>query len=168
MKRYLFFFFVLLLASCSLQNIQVYTYQPVIEIKADTTEMLFNVPDLEPDGWWNGDGVCTIEREIEFKETAGLDAYITDINWMIISNANNVVVSKTIKMAEPMTIRSESFTMDLEVILSENDAIELDEADDHQDNVGTGSLIIHATFYDERAETYSSVPLYISIRVLKP
>ncbi len=168
MKRYLFFFFVLLLASCSLQNIPVYDFKPVIEIKADTTEMLFNVPDLEPDGWWNGDGICTIEREIEFKETAGLDAYITDINWMIISNNNNVVVSKAIKMAKPFTIKNETFIMDLDIILSENDAIELDEADGHQDNVGTGSLIINATFYDERAKLYSSVPLYISIRVLKP
>ncbi len=169
MKRlYLLLLITAVLASCSIGPISVYNFRPIIRIECDTTEITFRVPDLDPDGWWNGDGTDSKEIALTLKETAGADAFITDIQYQIVASDNDIITGDLIKLISPIEINKTSDTYDLDLILEEIDAIQIDEADGIQDNVGTGTVIITVHYYDEYAGTYTSVPAYIPFRVIKP
>lgn len=167
MKRFILIIAVLIIIACSTQ-MQVYDYRPVIEISGDTTEIVFNVPDNEPDGWHSGDGMDTETIILTLKETAGTEAYITDMKYSVISYENESVSERVIKLSSPveLTGSEEKYTLYLEI--DEETAMELDEDNGIVDNVGPGSIKIECSFYDKSGGKYSSVPFYIPIKVLKP
>ncbi|HAV92662.1 TPA: hypothetical protein DCW38_05730 [candidate division WOR-3 bacterium] len=159
----------LLLASCSMGPVYVYTYQPVVKIEADTTEQPFYVHDLEPDGWWAGDGVDTILFPVLLKETKDISAYITDIEWNIVTELNGNVNGGNIVLLSPLELKkSSSDTIEIPLVIEERDAYEIDISDGIQDNVGNGVIIIKVVYYDERANKFESLPFYLPIKVIKP
>jgi len=162
------FILTLLLASCSIGPIYVYTYQPVVKIEADTTEQSFYVDDLEPDGWWNGDGIDSILFPFVLRETIDVSAYITDIEWNIVTETDDNVNGDNIVLLSPLELKkSSSDTIRISLVIEERDAYEIDISDGIQDNVGEGVIIIKVTYYDERANKFESLPFYLLIKVIK-
>lgn len=160
--------FMIILASCSIGPVSVYNFRPIVKIECDTTEITFRVPDLDPDGWWNGDGEDSKDIELTLKETAGTEAFITDIEYQIVSSANSIVTGDRVKLLSALDINGSQEEYSLEVLLEEEDAIEIDDDDGILDNVGSGAIIITVYYYDEYAGYYTSAPAYIPFRVIKP
>lgn len=159
----------LMLASCTMGPVYVYTYQPVVKIEADTTMQTFYVDDLEPDGWWAGDGVDSMNFPIVLKETKDVAAYITDIEWNIVTEINGNVNGGNIVLLSPLELKkSTSDTIMIPMSVFERDAYEIDISDGIQDNVGEGVVIIKVIYYDERADKFESLPFYLPVKVIKP
>ena len=159
----------LFLASCSMGPVYVYTYQPVVKIEADTTLQSFYVDDLEPDGWWAGDGVDSMKFPIVLRETKNVAAYITDIEWNIVTELDGNVNGGNIVLLSPLELKkSASDTIEIPLVIEERDAYDIDISDGIQDNVGEGVIIIKVIYYDERADKFESLPFYLPIKVVKP
>ncbi|MGE3062114.1 MAG: hypothetical protein AB7T10_00555 [bacterium] len=159
----------LLLASCTMGPVYVYTYQPVVKIEADTTEQSFYVDDLEPDGWWAGDGVDSLKFSIVLKEIKDVAAYITDIEWNIVTELDGNVNGGNIVLLSPLELKkSASDSIEIPLVIEEHDAYDIDISDGIQDNVGSGVIIIKIVYYDERANKFESLPFYLPVKVIKP
>ncbi len=165
----LFLFLLLLVSSCYIGTLEVYDYRPIIEMeREDTTAILFRVPDLDPDGWWNGDGEDSKSIEITIKETAGTEAYIENIEWEIIGENNQLTSDGENMLIKSVELNDNDTLYTVNITLTEHDANELDEADGIQDNVGEGVLKIQMIYYDKFGNIYESKPLYAPIKIIKP
>lgn len=169
MKYIPILFLILFLASCSIGPVYVYDYQPVIKITGDTTSVTFTVPDLAPDGWGWGDGADSISFPILLKESKDVSAYVTDIEWYIVTEENPHINDGNVVLLSPLELKkSTSDTMFLNLRLGEDDAYWIDASDGINDNVGEGVIIINVIYYDDMANRYESLPFYLPIKVIKP
>ena len=171
MPKIMFLFFILLLifSSCYIGTLEVYDYRPIIEMdREDTTAILFRIPDLDPDGWWAGDGDDSKTIELTIKETAGTEAYIEDVEWEIIGENNQLTSSGTQMLVNPLELNDKDTLYNISITLFERDGWNLDEADGIIDNVGEGVLKFHLLYYDKFGNLYESKPYYIEIKIIKP
>ncbi|NIA23223.1 MAG: hypothetical protein GWP03_03570 [Proteobacteria bacterium] len=165
------FVVAILSAGCVKEPVALYFEQPVVvSTLADTTRAIFQVPDVDSNGWHHWDsGADTITMSLYIKETAGENALISGISYKIYDIDGNMVDSRGNSYIPYTNMNAhDQDTLSMNIIVDEGDAKDLDDADGISDNVGTGYVSFTVNFLDEKGTQYSSVPVFRDIKVIKP
>ena len=165
MRKYIYLFFVIIftLISCTYGPIPIYQDSPVLKIDSYPLSLAFHVPDVDSNGWnsyqWDEQGVDTVNISMSiYLEDKG-PVYIASINYEIYSN-NSYITSDSYSYPIPLELTEEdTLTLDeLDIIIDENHANDIDEEDDTLDMQGEGIIEYTITFYDNKGDYYTSVP----------
>ena len=164
----------LLIASCSIGPVPIYTDQPIVRIIEDTLEITFSVPDLDADGWenytWMDIGADTYYLATEATEIKNQPAYVYRIDYSLIVD-NDEMDNGSHEFLIPLEI-SQSDTIEVEpsvqIVVFENTAYDIDVADGVHDNVGRGILEVQVRYSDDMGNEYVSLPVRKPFKLVKP
>lgn len=167
--KYAVLFLLLLVTACVKEPVGYYLDQGVVEITADTAQVIFNVPDPDNNGWNpGGDGEVAKVISLTMKEKSGRDLAITGIYWVFYNISDGYVDDGYLNYHPPFEVPDGSETpLDLTITVTEAIANNLDDHDGaHDDYSGTGTIKITVGGYDlERGNAINVIPVYIPIRV---
>jgi len=169
--KYLALLLLLLVAGCVKEPIGYYYDGGVVEITADTAQVVFNVPDPGGDGWnWGDSGEVVKAIDLTLNERGDKDVAITSVYWTFYNISDDYVSGGAIDYNPPFQVPKGSETaLALSVTVTEGIADNLDDHEGAQDDyAGTGTIRITCTGYDkERGNTIYNIPLYLGIRVAR-
>ena len=169
--RYLLFLLLLLTIACVKEPIATYPEGGVISVGSDTAEVLFNVPDVDNDGWnWGDSGEVVKTLNLTFKEKGGLDVAITSVYWSFYNYYGQYVQGAYVDFVPPLEVLANSQqTYALSVTVSEGIANNLDDHDGAQDDFsGTGTIKFTVVGFDRHwGNAINDIPSYTPMRVAK-
>jgi len=169
--KYVALLLLLLSAACVKEPVGIYTDVGVVEITADTAQVVFNVPDPGNDGWnWGDPGEVTKNIDLTLKEQSGKDLSITSVYWAIYNLSDEYVGGGYKNYNPPFQVPSGSETaLAFPVTVTEYIAGDLDDHDGaNGDYSGTGTIKITCSGFDnERGNDINDIPLYLGIRVAR-
>ena len=168
MKKIFFIvFLVTILASCYMSPTALKYYQPIIEISMlDTLKFII---DPCEDSVWNWEDEDSLNRNVIFKETEGIDAYLTEVEWNITDYDGYTVEHFTKIFTSPKELQANTEdTLDILFFLDGHHANDLDDVDGTEDDVAYGTVEITVKFYDNNGVTFSSRTFYKDVIAVKP
>jgi hypothetical protein len=169
--RYLLFFLLLLTIACVKEPIATYPEGGVVSITSDTTEVLFNVPDVDNDGWnWGDTGQVVKTLNLTFNEKGGEDVAINTVYWAFYNLNGELVQGDYIDFVPPLEVLAGSEnTYALSVTVNESIAHNLDDHDGAQgDFSGTGTIKFTVSGFDRHwGNAINDIPSYTPMRVAK-
>jgi hypothetical protein len=169
--RYLLFFLLLLTIACVKEPIGTYPEGGVVAIGSDTAEVLFNVPDVDNDGWHNNDSGEVIKTlNLTFKEKGGQDVAITSVYWVFYNYYGEYVQGAYVDFVPPLEVLAGSEkSYALSVTVDEGIANNLDDHDGAQDDFsGTGTIKFTVGGFDRHwGNAINDIPSYTPMRVAK-
>lgn len=165
---------LLLIASCSIGPVPIYTDQPIVRIIEDTLQVTFSVPDVDADGWenynWGDIGADTCYLSPEATEIKNQNAYIYRIDYSLIVD-NDEMMNGSYEFIIPLEIKEcDTIGIDpsLMIIMNEDDAYEIDLADGVHDNVGKGIIEVQVRYTDDKGNEFASLPVRKPFLLVKP
>jgi len=164
-------FFILILAavitSCYMSPTAIKYYQPVIDISLDDT-LRFSI-DPGEDDVWNWEDEDSLNLDVIFKETEGIDAFLTEVAWEIKDYNGDTREHFTKIFTAPQELKANSEdTLDILFFLNGHYANDIDEEDGADDGVAYGTIEITVKFYDNNGVTFNSRTFYRDIIAVKP
>lgn len=169
--KYAVLLLLLLVAACVKEPISYYYDGGIVEITADTAQVVFNVPDPGGDGWdWGDSGEVVKAIDLTLKERADKDVAITSVHWIFYNISDDYVDDGYINYNPPFQVPSGSETaLALSVTVTEGIADNLDDHDGAQDDYsGTGTIKFYCLGFDqERGNAIYTIPFYLPIRVAR-
>ncbi len=169
--KYLALLLLLLVAACVKEPIGYYYDGGIVEITADTAQVVFNVPDPGGDGWsWGDTGEVVKAIDLTLKERSDRDLAITSVYWIFYNINDDYVDDGYINFNPPFQVPKGSETaLALSVTVTEGIADDLDDHDGAQDDyAGTGTIRVTCSGFDkERGNSIGDIPLYLGIRVAR-
>ncbi|MGE3062113.1 MAG: hypothetical protein AB7T10_00550 [bacterium] len=159
--------FIIILTSCYMSPTAIKYYQPVIEISlSDTLE--FSI-DPGEDDIWNWEDEDSINLDVIFTETEGIDAFITEVSWSISDYNGNTREHFTKIFTAPQELKANTEdTLKILFFLNGHYANDLDEEDGAEDGVAYGIAEINVKFYDNNGVTFTSRSFYRDVIAVKP
>jgi hypothetical protein len=142
-------------------------YQPVLSLlMTDTLEFVIAPGE---DDVWNSEDVDSLNLEVIFQETEGIDAFLTEVEWRIKNYDGNTRGEFTKIFTEPQEIKAGGEdTLDILFFLNGHYANDLDDVDGAEDGVAYGIVEINVKFYDNNGVTYTSRTFYKDVIAVKP
>ena len=166
-KIFVILLFVGILTSCYMSPTGIRYYQPVIEIDLNDT-LKFTV-DPGEDDVWNWEDEDSLNLNVVFTETEGIDAFITEVSWSILDYAGNTREHFTKIFTSPQELKANSEdTLAILFFLNGHHANDLDEEDGAEDGVAYGIAEIEVKFYDNNGVTFISRSFYRDVIAVKP
>lgn len=169
--RYLLFFLLLLTIACVKEPIATYPEGGVVSITSDTVEVLFNVPDVDNDGWnWGDTGQVVKTLNLTFNEKGGEDVAINTVYWAFYNHNGEYVQGDYIDFVPPLEVLAGSEkSYALSVTVNESIAHNLDDHDGAQgDFSGTGTIKFTVSGFDRHwGNAINDIPSYTPMRVAK-
>lgn len=142
-------------------------YQPVVSLDMSDT-LRFSI-DPGDDDIWNHEDEDTLNTSVVFTETAGIDAYITAVEWRIKDYDGNTRETGVKIFTAPQLINGDkSDTFNILFVLNGGNASQIDEFDGAQDDVAFGIIEVDAKMYDNNGVTYTTRTLYKNITAVQP
>lgn len=166
-KIFVLLLFIALLTSCYMSPTAIKYYQPVLSLlMTDTLEFVI---DPGEDDVWNWEDEDSLNLEVIFQETEGIDAFLTEVEWRIKDYDGNTREGFTKIFTEPQEIKaSGEDTLDILFFLNGHYANDLDDVDGAEDGVAYGIVEINVKFYDNNGVTYTSRTFYKDVIAVKP
>lgn len=169
--KYAALLLLLLAAACVKEPVGYYYDGGVVEITADTAQVVFNVPDPDGNGWNpGGDGEAAKAIALTLNELSDKDLAITGVYWVFYNISDGYVDDGYVNYYPPFELPKGSETpLDVTVTVTEAIANNLDDHDGAQDDwSGTGTIKITCSGFDcERGNAINDIPVYIPIRVAR-
>lgn len=164
-----------LMTSCSTGPMGIYKVHPVVKIDEMDNILNFQVPDADNNGWQSpgsneGEDTLSVAPQVYLYEGDG--AYITGYQYTVYpeySENDNAVLSYSSEYIMPVTVESDTIELDqIDIIIDERDAYQIDIADDDTDETGNGVIELRISYEDIRGDNYITVPAMIPFTVSKP
>jgi hypothetical protein len=157
--------------SCSKESTAVYWERGMVEISLGQTGRIdFFVPDQGDSGWnYNDPGADTVTLDFSVKNLSDMELSLSGIYWQIHAGDYWIWADRDERVPPIIFPAHDSTAIQVQIIINENCAHQIDQSDGIDDYSGTGTFKFSMTGYDnEYYEDIRSNYIYTEMSVAKP